>query len=245
MRLRASRTDLWRIPVSTSDRDSLAEQLWHLAKLEDRIDCRADAIDHLARAAAVLDELLDATPSSPMGQQRLGECLYWLATLEDRVDHEATAVVHFHRAAELFEILLRIQPQDAKLRCNLSTCYHVIGRLRADAGHPGESLEPYRKAIALRESLSRDEPRSLAGTVIAPARGAGSAKLCRAWVRLTQRLKPLRGAACTSQANRAELQWGMPSKPTRPDEFSGWRPALSGTGCCRASRAHSPPSRAD
>ncbi len=48
------------LPSSTSDRDSLAEQLWHLAKLEDRIDCRADAIDHLARAAAVLDELLHA-----------------------------------------------------------------------------------------------------------------------------------------------------------------------------------------
>ena len=148
-----------RIPVSTSDRDSLAEQLWHLAKLEDRIDCRADAIDHLARAAAVLDELLDATPSSPMGQQRLGECLYWLATLEDRVDHEARRCALPPRCRAL-----RNPPPHPAARCefacNLSTCYHVIGRLRADAGHPGESLEPYRKAIALRESLSRDEPRS-------------------------------------------------------------------------------------
>ncbi len=146
-------------PASISDRDSLADCFCRLGTLEDRIDRRADAIGHLDRAAAVMEDLLLAeTPSLLRDQQRLGDCLYQLATLEDRVDRMADAIVHFGRAAGLFENLLRVQPRDTDLRCNLSTCYHIIGRLQVDTGHAGESLEPYRKAVTLRESLCRSEP---------------------------------------------------------------------------------------
>ena len=148
-------------PASISDRDSLADCYWQMAKLEERIDRRTDAIGHLSRAATVLEELSRAdTPSLLKYQERLGECFYWLATLEDRLDHTFDALIHFDRAAALFEGVLRVQPQDNNLRCSLSTCYHVIGRLRADTGQTDQSLEPFRKAIALRESMSLDDPGS-------------------------------------------------------------------------------------